>query len=140
MAGLLAEERSPPPPPAVLSVTCLCAAWCHLCDSYRPVLQAVVGEFVARGGARPARWVDIEDEAALVGDVDVETFPTLIVQDAQRVLFAGPLMPQPQTLRRLLASLAEWPQAQRDVAPAVLALAARLRAEADQASGAMPSA
>ena len=27
------------------------------------------------------RWLDIEDEAGLIGDLDIETFPTILVAD-----------------------------------------------------------
>jgi len=50
-------------------------------------------------------WLDIEDQADLLGDVDVETFPTLLVADAAGTWFFGPLTPQAQTLSRLLDSL-----------------------------------
>ena len=54
-----------------------------------------------RGLAAPPRWVDIEDEAELLDDLDIETFPTLLVHDGARLRFAGVLTPQPETLRRL---------------------------------------
>ena len=80
-------------------VACLCAAWCRLCGDYAPVLRDVVAEFP---GLR-MRWIDIEDEADLVGDVDVETFPTIVVIAGDGMVhFAGPLTPQPQTLRRVI--------------------------------------
>jgi hypothetical protein len=126
-------------------VACLRAVWCHVRTDYRPVFDAVVGASAAHGPLRTARWIDIEDEDALVGAVDVETFPTLPVCDGPRVLLFGPLTPQPETLRRLLATLVERPGALSDVPAAVQALATRLPAAENatpggQASGAMPSA
>lgn len=50
-------------------------------------------------------WLDIEDQADLVGDLDVETFPTLLIADAQGTRFFGPLTPHAETLSRLLESL-----------------------------------
>lgn len=47
-------------------------------------------------------WIDIEDDADLVGDLDVETFPTLVIAAGPQVLFAGAVTPQPETLRRLV--------------------------------------
>lgn len=38
-------------------------------------------------------WVDIEDEEDLVGDLDVETFPTLLIADPAGARFLGPLLP-----------------------------------------------
>ena len=91
---------------APLHVACLCAAWCTTCEAYRSVFDSVATE--AEFGAIEWHWVDIEDDEELVGNLDVETFPTLIVFDRARVLFSGPLMPHGHTLRRLLlAHLAE---------------------------------
>lgn len=114
-----------------LWVACLCAGWCRTCDGYAPVLEGVTAEFTAADPALQVRWVDIEDESDLVGELDVETFPTLAVMDARAVRFFGPLTPQPETLRRTLrATLQEWDAAApaRPAAPAVEAFAARLRA------------
>lgn len=113
----------------VVHVACLCAAWCHLCKDYAPVFDQVCNEAAASGAALQPHWIDIEDEADLVGDVDVETFPTIVIADAGGVRFAGPLAPQPQTLRRLLRATvldaapdARWPTASAEAA----AFAARL--------------
>lgn len=51
-------------------------------------------------------WLDIEDQSGLVGDLEVETFPTLLLADAQGTRFFGPLTPQASTLSRLLDALA----------------------------------
>lgn len=84
-------------------VACLCAAWCKSCEGYRETFTALSGHFPTWAFA----WVDIEDEAELVGDHDVENFPTLLVQHGDAVLFVGALTPQPGVAQRLLASLAE---------------------------------
>ncbi len=116
-----------PAAPSVLHVACLCAGWCRTCDSYRPVFEEAVAALRAGHPALRAHWIDIEDEAELVGDYDVETFPTLVVADAQAVRFAGPLTPQPETLQRLLrATLADAAPFVSD--PAAIAFATRLRA------------
>lgn len=93
-----------------LHVVCLCAAWCRTCDAYAATLDTVVGDFQRRGLAAAPRWVDIEDEAELLDDLDIETFPTLLVHDGERLRFGGVLTPQPETLRRLLQSLLDDPQ------------------------------
>jgi len=87
---------------AAIHVACLCAAWCRLCDDYRVVLKAVAAEMAGAGQALVWHWIDIEDEAELLGDVDVETFPTLVVASRDGLRFAGPLTPHADTLRRLL--------------------------------------
>ena len=102
-------------------VACLCAAWCRTCDGYSEV-------FMALGQANPGHrfiWIDIEDEAELVGDIDVETFPTLLIGVGGELRFIGPVTPQLGTAQRLLDSALAAPMASPD--PAALALLARLQ-------------
>ena len=80
---------------------CLCAAWCGTCGIYRPLFDELAR---AHPDVR-FEWVDIEDESDISGDLDVETFPTLLIADGERALFLGPLLPQAPLLARLLASL-----------------------------------
>jgi hypothetical protein len=117
---------NPERPAAELLVVCLCAGWCRLCEGYRGVLEPVCAEL-----GLPWRWVDIEDEAELVGDVDIETFPTLLLLDAAgRLRHAGPVTPQPGTLRQLLrhalGTSTDAPMS-TGIAPELQALASRLR-------------
>jgi thioredoxin 1 len=83
----------------VLDVVCLCAAWCGTCGAYAETFA----ELRAALPGHRYRWVDIEDEADLVGDIDVETFPTLLVAHEGQVLFAGPVLPRLQDAQRLVA-------------------------------------
>jgi thioredoxin 1 len=117
---------------ATVHIACLCAAWCRLCDEYRPMLQALAAEFTRAGVRAHWHWVDIEDEADLVGDLDVETFPTLVIADDTQVRFAGPVTPQRETLQRLLRATvlevrpdAAWPAA--DAAVQAFAIGLRRR-------------
>ncbi len=82
-------------------VVCLCADWCGTCRDYRQLFA----QAAARHAAFRFAWLDVEDQSALVGDIDVETFPTLLLADGEGVRFFGPVPPQPQTLSRLLDSL-----------------------------------
>lgn len=85
--------------PVSLDVVCLCADWCGTCREYEAVFEAL-------RQAHPQhryRWIDIEDESDLAGDVDVETFPTLMLAHGARVLFAGPVLPRLGDVQRLLA-------------------------------------
>lgn len=82
-------------------IACFCAAWCDTCTQYRPKLAALADSQPDRIYA----WIDIEDHPDLLGDEDVENFPTLLVQHGSRVLFYGPMLPHIGHLERLLASL-----------------------------------
>ncbi|GAB3358793.1 thioredoxin family protein [Giesbergeria sinuosa] len=82
-------------------VICLCAAWCRTCDAYVDVFNAAA---VQHPHMRFV-WVDVEDEADLLGDLDIETFPTLLLANTTQVCFLGPLPPQAGVLARMLASI-----------------------------------
>ena len=88
-------------------IICLCAEWCGTCRDYRSGFAALAAEFPAAGFL----WFDIEDDAGLVGDLDVENFPTLLIQRNQHVLLYGPQLPDHGLLRRLVQSfLAQSPE------------------------------
>jgi thioredoxin 1 len=91
---------APAPPDADSDawVVCLCAQWCGTCRDYRAVIDTLAREFP---WARFV-WLDIEDEADVAGDYDVETFPTLLLADAAGVRFLGALLPQAAVLERML--------------------------------------
>ncbi len=129
-----APETATPAAAEPLHVACLCAAWCRTCDGYAPVFRRVVDALRAEHPGLRAHWIDIEDEADLVGNFDVETFPTLVVTDAQHLRFAGPLTPQPETLLRLLRSTLAAAAPARGAAPGADGFAARLRGRADDAA------
>lgn len=90
-------------PEAVASawwVVCLCADWCGVCREYRSGFEVLAQR-------RPElrwHWLDVEEQEDLVGDMDVETFPTLLIGCGQQAFFLGPLLPQHAVLERLVDS------------------------------------
>jgi thiol-disulfide isomerase/thioredoxin len=82
-------------------VWCLCAEWGNTCVEYRPGFLALAEKFPQVR----FRWVDIEDQADEVGDLEVENFPTLRVTRGDEVLFHGTQLPIPAHLERLLREL-----------------------------------
>lgn len=82
-------------------VVALCAEWCNVCREWR----AAFNEAAASRPDLNFAWVDIEDEADAMGDVDIETFPTVLIGRDAEALFLGPVQPSPAQLVRLLASL-----------------------------------
>lgn len=111
-------------------MACLCADWCRVCDGYRE-------DFARLRQQHPQVqfvWVDIEDDAELVDDLEVETFPTLLIGAGERLCFIGPVLPQPGASQRLIQAALDNPamSAASATAPAgttaaAQALLARLR-------------
>lgn len=82
----------------VFRVLCLCAEWCGTCREYRPGFLALAAQFPnVRFG-----WIDIEDRADDMGDLDIENFPTLLVLRGERVLFFGTMLPHVGHLQRTI--------------------------------------
>ena len=86
-----------------LTVVALCAAWCHTCEEFRPAFGRIAGD---HPGSRFV-WLDIEDDAAVVGDIEVEDFPTLAIYDGASLVHFGASLPHEALVRRLLAAFAE---------------------------------
>ncbi len=84
-------------------VACLCAAWCGTCTSYRTAFETVA----ARHPDKLFVWIDVEDQADVVGDLDVENFPTLLIQRDDIVAFFGTMLPDPALADRLVKAQAE---------------------------------
>ncbi|HWJ95647.1 MAG TPA: thioredoxin family protein [Telluria sp.] len=83
-------------------VACLCAAWCGTCGSYRTAFD----NLAARHPDKVFVWIDIEDQSDVVGDLDVENFPTLLVQRGEQVAFFGTVLPDPNVADRLVQAQA----------------------------------
>ncbi len=118
--------------PQPLTVACLCAEWCGSCRGYRADFESTVR--AQTGADIESLWIDIEDQAELVGAVDVENFPTLLIARGDEVLFFGAVTPHVSTLKRLVQAAVTGESHLGGTAPdaEVRALAARLRRASSQ--------
>ncbi len=89
-------------------VACLCAAWCDVCKLYQPKFEQLAGEFPDA----VFLWIDIEDQSALVGDLDIDNFPTLLIQQQDIVTFFGTMQPETSQLKRVIESQTLQPTGQ----------------------------
>lgn len=89
-------------------VACLCAAWCDTCRAYRPAFE----QLAATHPDKRFVWIDIEDQADFIGDIDVENFPTLLIQRGDAVAFFGTVLPDAKLADRLILAQAEKGAAQ----------------------------
>jgi len=100
-------------------VACLCAAWCDVCKQYRAGFDALADEHPQHQFV----WIDIEDQADLVGDLDVENFPTILIQYRDTVVFYGTMLPEPRQVARLLQ--AQLDRSQEELQQEAISTAAR---------------
>lgn len=106
-------------------VACLCAAWCGVCRDWQPL-------FEEQARAHPEMrfaWVDVEDEDDAMGEVDIQTFPTLLVARGDQVLYLAPIPPSASQFTRLLGTLQAQPVAAPGLAEDANALLRRLQAD-----------
>ena len=107
---------------ASLTVVSLCAAWCDTCNEFRATFERIAA-------ARPDMlfaWLDIEDDSAICGDIDVENFPTLAIYRGARLLHYGVSLPQEGSVARLIDELATRTSAVTDAPRPVLELPAAM--------------
>lgn len=105
-------------------VACLCAAWCGVCRDFLPT-------FTTQAAAHPHMrfaWVDVEDEDETMGEVDIATFPTLLVARGDQVLYLAPIPPMASQFTRLLARLQAQQAPDPGLSPDADALFGRLKA------------
>jgi thioredoxin 1 len=121
-ADLEQGSVAPASAPDALLVVSLCAAWCDVCRQFAQGYTRIAD---AHPDARFV-WLDIEDDAGLCGDVDVENFPTLAVFRGSEVLHFGTSLPSESGVARLIAAIAERETA-LDAAGEVAELGERLR-------------
>ncbi|SAL19128.1 thioredoxin domain-containing protein [Caballeronia choica] len=91
--------------PDTLFVACLCADWCGTCREYR-------AGFDRLADAHPDicfAWIDIENQADRFDDLDVENFPTILIEDAITTRFFGTVLPQASIVERMLVDLTALP-------------------------------
>jgi thioredoxin 1 len=88
-------------PPTEWTVICLCAEWCDTCREYRRLFE----QRAARASDALHAWVDVEDDSDVLGDLAIETFPTLLVLHGHRPRFFGPVLPQIEVIDGLLRTL-----------------------------------
>jgi thioredoxin-like negative regulator of GroEL len=115
-------KLSPPGLRSRWTVVCLCAEWCDSCCAYRKEFDARA----ARAGDAVFAWVDIEDESDWLGDIDIETFPTLLILRDEQPLFFGPMLPHISLVERTLKSLQQSASAALDLAPGERTVVERL--------------
>ncbi|RDV00112.1 thioredoxin family protein [Trinickia dinghuensis] len=93
--------------PSTLLVACLCAQWCGTCREYRETFDRLADAHPDMCFA----WIDIETHADRFDDLDVENFPTLLIEDDITTRFFGTVLPHGAIAERLLSDLTALPNA-----------------------------
>ena len=86
-----------PSPDTHWQAICLCAAWCGVCRDWDRIFRELAHTFPHVRFA----WVDVEDEADAMGEIEIETFPTLLVAQDGHARFFGPVQPMAGEVSRL---------------------------------------
>lgn len=86
-------------------VACFCAQWCGACRGWRPAFE----DLASRYPDMVFLWIDIEDHAELLGELDIENFPTLLIQYGDIVNFFGCIHPDAGVAQRLIQNQLDMP-------------------------------
>ena len=86
-------------------IACYCAAWCDTCGDYHDAFRSMS----ARYPQHVFLWIDVEDNPELLDDLDVENFPTLLIQSQGTTRFFGTMLPYIGHLERMLQAVQEDP-------------------------------
>ena len=81
------------------------AEWCGTCREYREGFDKLAA-------AHPDicfAWIDIENQADRFDDLDVENFPTILIEDSITTRFFGTVLPQVSIVERMLTDLTALP-------------------------------
>ena len=113
-----------------LLVVGLCADWCGTCKEFRPALERIAATMPLVTFV----WLDVEDDSALAGDIDIENFPSLAVFRDGQAMHYGVTDPLQGVVVRLLGALFENDRIVASVPRAVAALPAHLAHHAARAS------
>ena len=95
-------------------VAFFCAEWCRSCREFRPVLDNMISSYPEAAFF----WVDIEDNSDMLGELDINKFPTLLIQRGETVAFYSCIHPDTKLIERILRS-------QMEESPAALELQAQ---------------
>ena len=79
-------------------VVALCAESCSMCREFEGACAAVAE---SRPGISLV-WVDIEDDAPLIGDLDIAASPTLAIFAGDELRYYGPVSPNAAVIERLI--------------------------------------
>ena len=120
--GLMARQADDETP----VIVSLCAAWCDTCNEFRASYERIAA-------ARPEMlfiWLDIEDDADICGDINVENFPTLAIYRGGRLMHFGVSLPHEGVVARLIDEMARRSAGVVDAPGAVTELIARIQRRA----------
>ena len=84
-------------------VAFFCAQWCRACREFRPELDKMTVSYPQVAFF----WVDVEDNSDMLGDLDINKFPTLLIQQGDTVAFYSCIHPDTKLIERILQSAME---------------------------------
>ncbi len=107
---------------ARFTVVAFCAQWCGTCRTFEPDLRRLLE---TQADTRLI-WLDIEDDAELAGDIDIEDFPAVAIYRDGAPLYFGTILPHAQVVSQLLRAAAGADRPLADIPEEIIRLYARL--------------
>lgn len=101
-SALQARRRATAPSTLVV---CLCAEWCAVCRDFKAEYRALAQQHPEILFA----YLDIEDDEALIGALDLDDFPTLAVFRGNALVHFGVVKAERDNIARLLRKIEASP-------------------------------
>lgn len=86
-------------------IVCLCAEWCAVCRDFKPAYRTLAQEHPESAFA----YLDIEDDEAFIGTLELDDFPTLAVFRGDALVHFGVVKARRDSIVRLLRTLESSP-------------------------------
>lgn len=102
--------------PDTLLVACLCAAWCDTCNAYRKAFDALTDLYPQMCFV----WIDVETYEGQLEALEIDNFPTLLIEDVHCTRFLGAVPPKKRILKRLLDYFMVGRKEEKNARPSLL--------------------
>ncbi|AWD32622.1 hypothetical protein CKSOR_00516 [Candidatus Kinetoplastibacterium sorsogonicusi] len=84
-------------------IVCFCASWCSTCIDYKKKLEIFSNSITEYSFI----WLDIDDHEHLIGDIEIENFPTILIKKSNKNVFFGTISSNILVLEKMLSTFNE---------------------------------
>ncbi|MDB1145110.1 MAG: thioredoxin family protein [Alcaligenaceae bacterium] len=80
-------------------IVCYCAEWCRTCESFKSAFSTLASEYEERYAFV---YIDVEEHYEMLGDEDIDNFPTILIQKEGVNHYFGEILPYASHLKQLI--------------------------------------
>ncbi len=80
-------------------IVCYCAEWCRTCEAFKTAFATLSSEYNEQYAFV---YIDVEDHYEMLGDEDIDNFPTILIQRGETNHYFGEILPYASHLKQLI--------------------------------------